>query len=175
MAREEGTEAAALPKLLLDLIEQVEGSKTSEKRADGENGIEGEAEKKEDDLQQEDIAHNLPKVTIKDLFYIIISIFLNQEIYNYRYFVSGMACSVGIAELSRRRCFVRFRGIFFGPQHLLQVCRYTDWSQIGDLSQQNVHSSEGIDIREETFGEGDEPNETIERPFGMQTWRAGEK
>ncbi|XP_031772763.1 227 kDa spindle- and centromere-associated protein isoform X2 [Apis florea] len=62
MAREEGTEAAALPKLLLDLIEQVEGSKTSEKRADGENGIEGEAEKKEDDLQQEDIAHNLPKV-----------------------------------------------------------------------------------------------------------------
>ncbi|XP_043797390.1 trichohyalin-like isoform X4 [Apis laboriosa] len=62
MAREEGTEAAALPKLLLDLIEQVEGSKASEKRADGENGIEGEAEKKEDDLQQEDIAHNLPKV-----------------------------------------------------------------------------------------------------------------
>ncbi|CAL7934120.1 unnamed protein product [Xylocopa violacea] len=62
MAREEGTEAAALPKLLLDLIEQVEGSKGSQKRADGENGVEGEAEKKEDDLQQEDIAHNLPKV-----------------------------------------------------------------------------------------------------------------
>lgn len=62
MAREEGTEAAALPKLLLDLIEQVEGSKASEKRADGENRIESEVEKKEDDLQQEDIAHNLPKV-----------------------------------------------------------------------------------------------------------------
>ncbi|XP_068972461.1 myosin heavy chain, cardiac muscle isoform isoform X2 [Bombus flavifrons] len=62
MAREEGTEAAALPKLLLDLIEQVEGSKPSQKRADGENGTEVEAEKKEDDLQQEDIAHNLPKV-----------------------------------------------------------------------------------------------------------------
>lgn len=64
MAREEGTEAAALPKLLLDLIEQVEGSKPSQKRADGEKGTEVEAEKKEDDLQQEDIAHNLPKVRI---------------------------------------------------------------------------------------------------------------
>ncbi|CAK9830074.1 hypothetical protein ANTRET_LOCUS7312 [Anthophora retusa] len=62
MAREEGTEAAALPKLLLDLIEQVEGSKGSQKRANGENSNEGETEKKEDDLQQEDIAHNLPKV-----------------------------------------------------------------------------------------------------------------
>ena len=61
MAREEGTEAAALPKLLLDLIEQVEGSKASEKRADGENRIESEVEKKEDDLQQEDIAHNLSR------------------------------------------------------------------------------------------------------------------
>ena len=83
MAREEGTEAAALPKLLLDLIEQVEGSKASEKRADGENRIESEVEKKEDDLQQEDIAHNLPKVTLKDLLYIIILIFLIQKIYNY--------------------------------------------------------------------------------------------
>ncbi|XP_043520029.1 227 kDa spindle- and centromere-associated protein-like isoform X3 [Frieseomelitta varia] len=62
MAREEGTEAAALPKLLLDLIEQVEGSKTSQKHGDGGNGTEVETEKKEDDLQQEDIAHNLPKV-----------------------------------------------------------------------------------------------------------------
>lgn len=84
MAREEGTEAAALPKLLLDLIEQVEGSKASEKRADGENRIESEVEKKEDDLQQEDIAHNLPKVTLKDLLYIIILIFLIQKIFNYR-------------------------------------------------------------------------------------------
>ncbi|KAK9302939.1 hypothetical protein QLX08_005208 [Tetragonisca angustula] len=62
MAREEGTEAAALPKLLLDLIEQVEGSKTSQKHGDEGNGAEAETEKKEDDLQQEDIAHNLPKV-----------------------------------------------------------------------------------------------------------------
>ncbi|KOC69935.1 hypothetical protein WH47_08196 [Habropoda laboriosa] len=62
MAREEGTEAAALPKLLLDLIEQVEGSKGCQRRANGENGGEGETEKKEEDLQQEDIAHNLPKV-----------------------------------------------------------------------------------------------------------------
>lgn len=63
MAREESTEAAALPKLLLDLVEQVEGSKGSEKRAEGDNnGADGEAEKKEEDLQQEDIAHNLPKV-----------------------------------------------------------------------------------------------------------------
>ncbi|CAD1469927.1 unnamed protein product, partial [Heterotrigona itama] len=62
MAREEGTEAAALPKLLLDLIEQVEGSKTSQKHGDEGNGTEAETEKKEDDLQQEDIAHNLPKV-----------------------------------------------------------------------------------------------------------------
>lgn len=63
MAREEGTEAAALPKLLLDIIEQVEGGKGSQKRTDIENsGTEAEAEKKEEDLQQEDIAHNLPKV-----------------------------------------------------------------------------------------------------------------
>ncbi|XP_076628642.1 uncharacterized protein LOC143345421 isoform X2 [Colletes latitarsis] len=64
IAREESTEAAALPKLLLDLVEQVEGSKGTQKRADGENSGETdvEAEKKEDDLQQEDIAHNLPKV-----------------------------------------------------------------------------------------------------------------
>nr|XP_012139956.1 PREDICTED: myosin-13 isoform X2 [Megachile rotundata] len=63
MAREEGTEAAALPKLLLDLIEQVEGGKGSQKRTDSENnGAEAEVEKKEEDLQQEDIAHNLPKV-----------------------------------------------------------------------------------------------------------------
>ena len=64
MAREEGTEAAALPKLLLDLIEQVEGSKTSQKHGDEGNGAEAETEKKEDDLQQEDIAHNLPKVRL---------------------------------------------------------------------------------------------------------------
>ncbi|XP_031846044.1 uncharacterized protein LOC116432803 isoform X2 [Nomia melanderi] len=62
IAREEGTEAAALPKLLLDLVEQVEGSKGSQKRSDGENGAENEIEKKDDDLQQEEIAHNLPKV-----------------------------------------------------------------------------------------------------------------
>lgn len=62
IAREEGTEAAALPKLLLDLVEQVEGSKGSQKRSDGENGVDNEIEKKDDDLQQEEIAHNLPKV-----------------------------------------------------------------------------------------------------------------
>ncbi|KAG7213549.1 hypothetical protein KM043_002806 [Ampulex compressa] len=64
MAREEGTEAAALPKLLLDLVEQVEGRKNVQKRIGGEDnaGAEAEVEKKEDDLQQEDIAHNLPKV-----------------------------------------------------------------------------------------------------------------
>ncbi|XP_076288733.1 uncharacterized protein LOC143213091 isoform X2 [Lasioglossum baleicum] len=62
IAREESTEAAALPKLLLDLVEQVEGSKGSPKRVDGENGIENETEKKDEDLQQEEIAHNLPKV-----------------------------------------------------------------------------------------------------------------
>ncbi|XP_076175176.1 uncharacterized protein LOC143150627 isoform X2 [Ptiloglossa arizonensis] len=63
IAREESTEAAALPKLLLDLVEQVEGSKGTQKRTEGENsGNDGEVEKKEDDLQQEDIAHNLPKV-----------------------------------------------------------------------------------------------------------------
>lgn len=62
IAREESTEAAALPKLLLDLVEQVEGSKGSQKRVYGENGVENEAEKKDEDLQQEEIAHNLPKV-----------------------------------------------------------------------------------------------------------------
>ncbi|CAL1677764.1 unnamed protein product [Lasius platythorax] len=64
IAREESTEAAALPKLLLDLIEQVEGGKASQKHADDENNIGnvGEVDRKEDDLQEEDIAHNLPKV-----------------------------------------------------------------------------------------------------------------
>ncbi|XP_076239152.1 uncharacterized protein LOC143182189 isoform X2 [Calliopsis andreniformis] len=63
MAREESTEAAALPKLLLDLVEQVEGNKGNQKRADGEsNTAESDAEKKEEDLQQEEIAHKLPKV-----------------------------------------------------------------------------------------------------------------
>lgn len=47
MAKEEGTEAAALPKLLLDLVEQVEG--TPEK-------------KEEDNSQEKNIANNLPKV-----------------------------------------------------------------------------------------------------------------
>ena len=66
IAREESTEAAALPKLLLDLIEQVEGGKASQKHADDENSVEnvGEVDRKEDDLQEEDIAHNLPKVII---------------------------------------------------------------------------------------------------------------
>lgn len=64
IAREESTEAAALPKLLLDLIEQVEGGKASQKQASGENDVEnnGETDRKEDDLQEENIAHNLPKV-----------------------------------------------------------------------------------------------------------------
>lgn len=64
IAREESTEAAALPKLLLDLIEQVEGGKTqrhaAEENSNGEGN--GEVDRKEDDLQEEDIAHNLPKV-----------------------------------------------------------------------------------------------------------------
>ncbi|XP_018309288.1 interaptin isoform X5 [Mycetomoellerius zeteki] len=64
IAREESTEAAALPKLLLDLIEQVEGGKASQKHASEENSVENvsEVDRKEDDLQEEDIAHNLPKV-----------------------------------------------------------------------------------------------------------------
>ncbi|XP_015117700.1 cingulin-like protein 1 isoform X2 [Diachasma alloeum] len=55
MAREEGTEAAALPKLLLDLVEQVEGREKSK-------SSEGSSEKKEDEAQEESIANNLPKV-----------------------------------------------------------------------------------------------------------------
>nr|XP_050862725.1 putative leucine-rich repeat-containing protein DDB_G0290503 isoform X2 [Vespula vulgaris] len=49
IARDNGTEAAALPKLLLDLVEQVDGNKGLQKR-------------NEDDQQHEEIAHNLPKV-----------------------------------------------------------------------------------------------------------------
>lgn len=66
IAREESTEAAALPKLLLDLIEQVEGGKAkSQNHADEENSVEnGEVDKKEDDLHEENIAHNLPKVIL---------------------------------------------------------------------------------------------------------------
>jgi hypothetical protein len=51
MAKENGTEAAALPKLLLDIIQQVDGQ-----------ARENEEKKEEDDLRQENIAHNLPKV-----------------------------------------------------------------------------------------------------------------
>ncbi|XP_034941111.1 cingulin-like protein 1 isoform X2 [Chelonus insularis] len=54
MAREEGTEAAALPKLLLDLVEQVEGREKTKS--------DGDSEKKEEDQQEENIANNLPKV-----------------------------------------------------------------------------------------------------------------
>lgn len=52
MAKENGTEAAALPKLLLDIIEQVDGRVR-----------ETEHQKGEDDLQEENIALNLPKVS----------------------------------------------------------------------------------------------------------------
>lgn len=110
MAREEGTEAAALPKLLLDLIEQVEGSKGSQKRTEGENGSEAEAEKKEDDLQQDDIAHNLPKVT-RNFF---SQFFPNVIELLTRYSVSGLESLIGAAELSRRRCSVSLRGIILG-------------------------------------------------------------
>lgn len=49
VAKENGTEAAALPKLLLDIIEQVDG-KTRD------------SPEKKEDTQEESIAHNLPKV-----------------------------------------------------------------------------------------------------------------
>lgn len=73
IAREESTEAAALPKLLLDLIEQVEGGKASRKHTDDENNVEnvGEVDRKEEDLQEEDIAHNLPKVIMRKIILII--------------------------------------------------------------------------------------------------------
>ncbi|XP_033224397.1 myosin-7 isoform X2 [Belonocnema kinseyi] len=59
MTRDSGTEAAALPKLLLDLIEQVEGgTKEGKNNANAYN----DEKKEEDDLQEENIAHNLPKV-----------------------------------------------------------------------------------------------------------------
>jgi len=49
----------------LDLIEQVEGGKASQKHVSEENNVENvEVDRKEDDLQEEDIAHNLPKVNI---------------------------------------------------------------------------------------------------------------
>jgi len=72
IAKEESTEAAALPKLLLDLVEQVEGGKTSQKQVDDENNVGnvGEADRKEDDLQEEDIAHNLPKVITRKIILI---------------------------------------------------------------------------------------------------------
>ncbi|XP_066603050.1 putative leucine-rich repeat-containing protein DDB_G0290503 isoform X2 [Prorops nasuta] len=61
MAREEGTEAAALPKLLLDLVEQVEGKKAVQNNNE-EVTEESESDRKDDDIQGEDIANNLPKV-----------------------------------------------------------------------------------------------------------------
>lgn len=59
MTRDSGKEAAALPKLLLELIEQVEGSS---KRKRTTVDFETDEKKDEDDLQEENIAHNLPKV-----------------------------------------------------------------------------------------------------------------
>ena len=50
IAKTNGTEAAALPKLLLDLIDQVDGRAR-------------EYDDKKEDVQQESIANNLPKVS----------------------------------------------------------------------------------------------------------------
>lgn len=62
----------------MDLIEQVEGGKASQKHMGDENNVEnvGEVDRKEDDLQEEDIAHNLPKV-------IMIKIILIIYLYNF--------------------------------------------------------------------------------------------
>jgi len=60
------------------LIKQVEGGATTQKHTIHEKSIENmnEIDRKEDDLQEEDIAHNLPKVSIKRkmLFFDIICI-----------------------------------------------------------------------------------------------------
>lgn len=72
-------------------------------------------------------------------------------------------------------CSVRFSGVLLGPKYLLQIGRHTSRSQISDLGQQNVHPPERVDIRKETLGEGDESDEAVERPLGMQTWRTGRK
>lgn len=66
MAKENCSEAAALPKLLIDIIEQVDG-------ASREGNV---VEKKEDDIQEENIAHNLPKVcrVLSDLISYAINI-----------------------------------------------------------------------------------------------------
>lgn len=58
MANEKGSEAAALPKLLLDIVEQVDGRDRETYNDD---------RKEEDEvssMQEESIAHNLPKVLI---------------------------------------------------------------------------------------------------------------
>lgn len=72
IAKEESTEAAALPKLLLDLVEQVEGGKAFQKQVSDENNVGNvcEADRKEDDLQEENIAHNLPKVITRKIILI---------------------------------------------------------------------------------------------------------
>lgn len=56
MARENGSEAAALPKLLLDIIKQVDGS------SENQTPRTSEEKRDEDELQEENIALNLPKV-----------------------------------------------------------------------------------------------------------------
>ena len=56
MAKEDSTEAAALPKLLLDIIKQVNGNTDEEAKNNNDN------KKDEDELQEENIALNLPKV-----------------------------------------------------------------------------------------------------------------
>lgn len=62
MAKENGREAAALPKLLLDIIKQVEDGSNINTNSSS-SSLDSE-EKKEDDesLAEESIAHNLPKV-----------------------------------------------------------------------------------------------------------------
>lgn len=59
MAKEDSTEAAALPKLLLDIIKQVNGNNDDESK---NNNNDDNNKKDEDDLQEENIALNLPKV-----------------------------------------------------------------------------------------------------------------
>lgn len=138
MAREEGTEAAALPKLLLDIVEQVEG------RGGAKSG-DGESDKKDEERQEENIAHNLPKVCMGHIvvrnFCKTFSIHRKLRIKKYIY-IAGLAGFVGITKLPWCGIIGRNSRIFVdGSKQLLQVGGHPIRPEARDIRQQDLHSS----------------------------------
>jgi len=67
------------------LIKQVEGGETTQKDTVHEKSIENinEIDRKEDDLQEEDIAHNLPKVSVRRKIHFLDIICISSIYFNF--------------------------------------------------------------------------------------------